>query len=44
MMVIATAGTTVGGAYDPINKIADVTEKHKIWLHIDVSQNGLHKI
>lgn len=35
MMVIATAGTTVGGAYDPINKIADVTEKHKIWLHID---------
>ena len=37
MIVIATAGTTVGGAYDPINKLADITEKHNIWLHVDVS-------
>lgn len=37
MIVVATAGTTVGGAYDPINKLADITEKHNIWLHVDVS-------
>lgn len=37
MIVVATAGTTVGGAYDPINKLADITEKYNIWLHVDVS-------
>jgi len=36
MMVVATAGTTVGGAYDPIEQIADVTDKYKMWLHVDV--------
>ena len=34
--VNCTAGTTVYGAFDPINAIADVCEKHNIWLHIDV--------
>ena len=36
--VNATAGTTVTGAYDPISAIADVAEKHGMWLHVDVSQ------
>ena len=35
--VCATAGTTVMGAFDPINAIADVCDKHQLWLHIDVS-------
>ena len=35
--VNCTAGTTVYGAFDPINAIADVCEKHNIWMHIDVS-------
>ena len=35
--VNATAGTTVTGSYDPINDIADVAEKHGMWLHVDVS-------
>ena len=35
--VNATAGTTVTGSYDPINAIADVAEKHGMWLHVDVS-------
>ena len=35
--VNCTSGTTVMGAFDPINAIADVCERHKIWMHIDVS-------
>ena len=38
--VNATAGTTVLGAFDPIDKIADITEKYKIWLHIDGAYCG----
>ena len=35
--VNATAGTTVTGSYDPIGAVADVAEKHGMWLHVDVS-------
>ena len=35
--VCATAGTTVMGAFDPLNAVADVCEKHKLWFHVDVS-------
>jgi sulfinoalanine decarboxylase len=38
--VNATAGTTVLGAFDPIDKIADITEKYAIWLHIDGAYCG----
>jgi aromatic-L-amino-acid decarboxylase len=33
--IVANAGTTNTGAVDPINSIADVAERHGIWLHID---------
>lgn len=36
--VNATAGTTVYGAFDPINQIADICEKHNMWLHVDVKK------
>jgi len=36
-LVVATAGTTVLGAFDNINDIADVCERHSVWLHVDVS-------
>jgi hypothetical protein len=35
--VNATAGTTVLGAFDPIDPIADICQKYKLWLHVDVS-------
>ena len=35
LLVNATAGTTVLGAYDPIRAIAAVCRRHKIWLHVD---------
>ena len=38
--VNATAGTTVLGAFDPIDKIADITEKYKMWLHVDGAYCG----
>ncbi len=33
--VVATGGTTLTGAVDPIDRIADVCAEHGIWLHID---------
>ncbi|KAJ2797616.1 Glutamate decarboxylase 2, partial [Coemansia furcata] len=38
--VNATAGTTVLGAFDPIDEIADVCVDHGLWLHVDGSWGG----
>ena len=38
--VNATAGTTVYGAFDPINALADICERYKIWLHVDGAYCG----
>ncbi len=38
--VIATAGTTVLGAFDPLDAIADVCARHKVWLHVDGAFGG----
>ncbi len=40
LMVCATAGTTVLGAFDPIDEISDICKKHDIWLHIDGAWGG----
>ena len=38
--VNATAGTTVLGAFDPIDAIADVCDKYNLWLHVDGAYSG----
>jgi glutamate/tyrosine decarboxylase-like PLP-dependent enzyme len=39
-MINATAGTTVLGAFDPIDAIADVAEEYGVWLHVDGALGG----
>ena len=38
--VIATVGTTSSTSVDPVPQIADICERHKIWLHVDAAYAG----
>lgn len=38
--VVATVGTTSTTSVDPVARIADVCEKHGLWLHVDAAYAG----
>ncbi|MDR8389946.1 aminotransferase class V-fold PLP-dependent enzyme [Aliifodinibius sp. S!AR15-10] len=40
LVIFASAGTTDLGAVDPINAIADISEKESIWYHVDAAYGG----
>ncbi|MCH9661092.1 MAG: PLP-dependent decarboxylase [Bacteroidetes bacterium] len=39
-LINATAGTTVLGAFDHVDSIADIAHKYNIWLHVDGAYCG----
>ena len=40
LMISATAGTTVYGAFDEIDQLFEVSKKYNIWLHVDGAWGG----
>jgi len=42
--IVATLGTTVRGAIDPVKEISEICKQRNIWLHIDGSIGGIFAI
>lgn len=38
--VVVTLGTTVRGAFDPVDPIAEICKKYDVWLHADAAWGG----
>lgn len=40
VMVVATAGTTMAGAVDPIEKLRQLAADEQVWFHVDAAWGG----
>jgi len=39
-LINATAGTTVLGVFDDVDKIGDIAKRHNVWFHVDGAYGG----